>query len=68
MEYYVIVIKDTGKKLIKGKYATLKGAIDSARGLWRSLPAYNTFHWDLEVRGYQEGNNTDYTTYKWREE
>ena len=65
MEYYVIIIKDTGKTLIQGKYTTLKEAKDNARKLWRSLPPYNAERWEVEVRGYKAGSDSEYTTYDW---
>lgn len=65
MEYFVLIIKDTGRILIKGKHATLDEAIKEAKALWRSLPPYNTDKWDVEVRGYKAGYGSEYTVYDW---
>ena len=66
MEYHVVIIKQTNRILIKGKYATLKEAIESAKKLWRSLPIYNTYLWEVEVRGYKAGFGSEYVTYDWQ--
>lgn len=67
MEYFVIIIKDTGKTLFNSKHATLQGAIESARKLWKKLPPYNAGKWEIEVRGYKAGIDSEYTTYEWHE-